>query len=103
MFHVGDPCPVCAAGFVGFVLCSDQKTVVMVCEECDSLWKVPGKITSETALYTDGPDFTVPGLNCSIAHPAARWAERNDIEKVGWGDFIHGEEKAMDETRPLKP
>lgn len=62
-----------------------------MCDECDSVWLDPERITEEYVLYTAPPDFSIPGLQCSIQSPPARWASREEIIRKGWGSYIFRE------------
>lgn len=89
MFYARD-CPICGAdGAVGFRMCSDGKTIVLVCDECDSVWLRPDQITGETLILASGPDLIIEGLGCSIsvAH-GAHWATLDEIRAAGLERFI---------------
>lgn len=88
MFNIDSYCPICCEGTIGFVLCSDQKTMVLVCDECESTWLDPSNVSPIQVLYPKAPDFKVPGLECSIKAPDARWATREEIMQKGWGHYI---------------
>lgn len=89
MFFINLQCPICNHGSIGFRKCKDSSTLVMVCDECDSVWLDPAKVSSKEAIYTIAPEFIVPNTDCSLID--SRWAERDEIIKVGWAGFIEGE------------
>jgi len=91
MFYVDTPCPICRAGAVGFRKCADGTTIVLMCNECDAVWKTPDGIAVDSALFPAAPNFVVQELDCSVAAPRATWAERQQIEASGWGEFVAGE------------
>lgn len=95
MFFVHDACPICEHGAVGFLICTDTDDVILMCEECDSVWLDPITIIAEAAIFTESPDFVVPGVGCSLL--GSRWATRQEIEQRGWVNYIAGEGKAMNE------
>lgn len=98
MFYVKPYCPVCGQGMLGFRMCSDGRTIVLLCEECGAVFLRPDEITSETALHPSWPDYVIEGLGCSTAiYAGARWATRDEIRKAGFERFIAGEWKAPDE------
>ena len=97
MLFIKEDCPVCSYGNVGFRKCSDQKTIVLMCDECDAVWLDKGEIKSENAIFPEAPDFNLPGSSISIANPKASWASIEDIKSVNLEEFIAGEGKAMDE------
>ena len=94
MLFLETTCPICGTGARGFRLCDDQSTVVVMCDECDSLWLDAGRLDQLDVVYAEPPEFRVPGLSCSIAK--SRWATRAEVESAGWGDLVAGEGVALD-------
>jgi hypothetical protein len=97
MFYINNACLICHYGQIGFRLCSDHKNVVLMCDECDTVWLDPKKVDTEHALYPSPPEFIIPILRCSIKSPEARWATRQEIARQGWEGYIAGEGQALDE------
>jgi hypothetical protein len=97
MLFTKEKCPVCSYGNVGFRKCSDQKTLVLMCDECDAVWLKPEEIKFENAIFPDAPDFYLPGSSISISNPKSSWASIKDIKRLKFEKFIAGEGKAMDE------
>jgi hypothetical protein len=93
MYCIKELCPLCYWGQIGFRLCSDKKTVVLMCDECDAVWLRPGDVNTSIPLYPQSPDFIVPGLECSILSPHSQWACKSDIIRVGWEQFIANDDK----------
>jgi hypothetical protein len=96
MFIATD-CPLEENGQVGFRLCSDEKTMVLMCDECDAVWLRPDLIDLDHAIYPQQPHFLIGNENCSIKKPLSHWATQQEIEKCGWAEFIQREAKALDE------
>ncbi len=90
MVYLEEYCPVCGTGTVGFRLCSDGVALVLMCDECDALWATPDRWSTTPALYSQPPDFTVPGMRCSIA-PPSRWATSSEVERREWTKYVAGE------------
>lgn len=90
MFYIETRCPICKDGVIGFRGCTPGIQIVLMCDECDAVWLDPNTISSAIALSLQGPDFSVPGWNCTIRSPLARWATREEIIQVHWEDYIHG-------------
>jgi hypothetical protein len=77
--------------------CSDGKTLVLVCDECDAVWTHPGAITAETVLFPSSPDFRIEGLGCSIAAGyGSRWATLEEIRAAQMETLIAGEGQALE-------
>jgi hypothetical protein len=91
MFYISTPCPACSAGAVGFRRCSDGRSIVLLCNECDAVWLQPHIVTLDSAIFPTAPDYAVAGLECSVAGPHAHWAGRDEIRAAGWEAFIAGE------------
>lgn len=98
MLYRQKTCPICRYGSVGFYICSDSTTLVLLCDECHSVWLDPQEVREDNALDPAAPDFILPGHECSMQPPHARWATREEVHKQGWSNYIVGEGKAMDET-----
>lgn len=75
-------------GQIGFRLCSDGKTIVLMCDECDAVWLDPQNLEGESFLSLQSSDFIVPGTDCSVRFPESRWATRDEIVNFGWEKFI---------------
>ncbi len=96
MFYASSECPVCKGGTVGFRKCSDGKTVVLVCDECDAVWLLPDVISAESAVFLSSPEFRIESLGCSIATAAgSRWATLDDIKAAQLDRFVVGEGQAL--------
>lgn len=97
MFHVESYCPICGAGSIGFWRCADTRTLVLMCDECDSLWLNPEKINARDVIYASAPGFIIPNLECRLNGDYSGWASREEIEARGWVNHIAGEGKALNE------
>ncbi len=91
MFYINSSCPICDYGSIGFRKCANSSTVVLLCDECDSVWLDPTDVNPKKVIYPKAPDFIVPGLDCSILAPHSRWADKDEIIEKGWTKFIAGE------------
>ena len=92
MFYIEKSCPMCLYGSVAFRKCSNDKTIILLCEECESIWLTPEGVDASSALAASQPDYLVPALEeCSWALPLARWATMEEIIERGWGIHIAGE------------
>jgi len=93
MFFAQTPCPLCRyGGVVAFRRCSDSRTIVLSCDECGATWLDPQDIAAESALAPRAPDFIIPGTVVSLKGSDAGWASKDEIEKMGWSNFVVGEE-----------
>lgn len=91
MLYSDPPCPACEQGVLGFRMCSDQETLVLMCDECDAIWLKPGEVTNVPARFARCPEYVLEGLGVSVKPPASRWATREEIERNGWGAYLAGE------------
>jgi hypothetical protein len=97
MFHVEGICPFCHGGSVGFRRCSDGKTIVLMCDECEAVWLDPEHRTAGDALFPHSGSFEVPGLGVSIGGDRAGWATRAEVESAGWQEHVFRDAPALDE------
>ena len=98
MLYIKTSCPICTEGMVGFRRCSDNETIVLMCDECDTVWLRPQEVNASHALYPSPPEYLVPTLECSIKSPHSQWAEEEDVAEKGWSTYVAGEGKALGET-----
>jgi len=96
MFYIEGACPICGTGTRGFRLCSDNASVVVMCDECEAIWLDAQRVDASDVVYADPPDYVLPGRKCSIAASSSRWATRAEIEATGWGNLVAGEGTALD-------
>lgn len=90
MIHSG-ACDFCdQQGWVGFYLCGDGQTLVLLCDECDTVYVSPLHLNQGAPDRLEGPpDYVVKSLNISIA--GGRDATREEIIAMGWDNHIVGE------------
>ena len=95
LIHMEKHCPICGkGGQLAFLLCDDQTTLVVICEECSSIWQSPMDVGHGVIYAADPPDWHIPELRCGIGE-GSRWATRQEIEDAGFGDSIAGESDAL--------
>ncbi len=98
MFFIEDEdCPICLTGGRGFLLGSDHKTIVIMCDECEAMWLDPRNLDVAEIVDVEPPEFLLPDGSCSVAMPKARWATREEIDAIGWGHLIGSEGKGAGE------
>lgn len=90
MIHAG-ACDFCDhQGWLGFYLCGDQETIVLLCDECDTVYSSPlDKNRGNPTRLSDAPEYRVEALNVSIA--GGRDATRAEVAAKGWGAYVEGE------------
>ena len=89
MLYIKKHCPFCKTGDIGFRMCSDGSTIVLMCDECESIWFSPGEIEIDTMVFSSPPEFLVPTLDCSALAGESRWATRDEVEAMGWAEHIY--------------
>lgn len=97
MPYVTESCPICLTGDIRFQLFSDHYSVVLMCDECDSVWLNPQGLNSTHVAYPQPPEFVV-APHCSIASPRSRWATREEVAEAGWSGYIAGEGRSLDDV-----
>jgi hypothetical protein len=48
-------CPICINGLIGIRRCSDGKSLVLMCDECESVWLDPKHISAEESVDVQPP------------------------------------------------
>jgi len=95
--YIKAACPICGTGTRGFRLCKNAATVVIMCDECDSVWSNPANIGASDVVYMEEPDFRIPGMSGLAAYISNNWATRVQVDDSGWGWLVCGEAPALDE------
>ncbi len=94
-FFLKQDCPFCKDyGQIGFMLCDDLQKIVFMCDECDGIWISPETISAEETYVAELPEWKINGIGCGLGS-GSRWANREEIERVGWGDLIAYEGEAL--------
>lgn len=90
MIHAG-ACDFCDhQGWLGFYLCGDLETIVLLCDECDTVYVSPDdKNRGVPSRLGDAPDYLVEALGIPAA--GGRDATRAEIVSKGWEPHIEGE------------
>ena len=57
MYYLEKNCSVCGDGILGFLRCSDGRTIVVMCEECSSVWLTSDEVEDKYPLYPEAPRF----------------------------------------------
>ena len=84
-------------GHVGFRRCSDKKTVILVCDECEAVWLTPAEVEKPNPWLVKPPLYLLPGTEIRVFGEDTAWATMGEIRGSGWEDFITGECKALGE------
>jgi hypothetical protein len=95
MYFLAGECPICNSGTRGFRLCSDQQTVVIMCDECDSVWLDARCLEASDVIYPTSPHFLLPGQSYGVGR-GSRWATKSEISAASWANLISGEGGALD-------
>lgn len=88
MYYLENNCVVCGDGILGFLRCSDGKTIVIMCEECNSVWLSPNEVARESPIYPEAPDFILPESCVSIIGGDSGWASHDEIKSAGFEAYV---------------
>jgi hypothetical protein len=91
-------CPVCIYGSIGYWRCSDGKTIVLICNECDSVWLHPENIDLENLHISTASDDIMIEIGCSLTGNDAGYATREDIERQGWQKQVRNQGRETTNT-----
>jgi hypothetical protein len=92
MYYIKDNCPVCRTGVIGIRRCADGHNIVLMCDECETVWASPMQVSTATALEAVPPSFDVQELAVAIAGGAAAWATHAEVTGIGWDGYVAGEQ-----------
>jgi hypothetical protein len=79
-------CPCCHEGQLGYRLCANRETVVLLCETCALVWTHPNRLLAEHARDPLHPDFA--RQHPQIQLRSSRWANPEEITAWGWGAYL---------------
>lgn len=94
MFFIKNSCPICQTGILGVRQCADGKNLVVMCDECETVWASPEHISISNALDVSPPKFEVAKLGVFVAGGLSKWADHEEIDTWGWGNYVKGEQFA---------
>lgn len=92
MFFIKNSCPVCQTGILGIRRCADGQNLVVMCDECETVWISPELISASNALDAPPPAFEVAELGIAIAGGSSEWASHEEIAIKGWRKYVAGEQ-----------
>jgi hypothetical protein len=90
MLMVAGECPICGTGNRAVFRCGDGGTFVVMCDECDAVWLDPGSLGPADSVFTQEPQFRIPGTEASLVGPGAGWATAEEVERIGWARYVRG-------------
>jgi hypothetical protein len=90
MVYVKVGCPVCQTGVLGIRRCSDGRSLVVMCDECEAIWESPKDLGTGAVLEAEPPAFWIEQLGVAIAGDAAGWASEAEVATNGWSSFVQG-------------
>ena len=90
MLHAG-ACDFCSKqGWLGFYLCDDHETIVLLCVECETVYLSPeDRDRGSRARVSDTLPYIVEPINVPIV--GGRDATSIEVTARGWGARIEGD------------
>lgn len=87
----------CGDGYIDFWRCSDSKSIILRCDECEAPWLNPADVTAAEPMQMSAPNYLLPKTNVPVYGGCSGWATQHEIEMAGWSSFLQGESKALNE------
>lgn len=81
MYYVGE-CRVCTTGPLGLRRCGGCGRVVLLCDECDSVWTDAD--TDQPPCRAAEDDLPCPHCGASLIERPSRWATRDEADGCDW-------------------
>lgn len=81
MHYVGF-CRICGTGPLGLRECGGCGEIVVLCEECDSVWT--DSDFGAKPLVAGENDLPCPFCESSLLREPSRWASKSSIDKLAW-------------------
>ena len=99
MYYVGF-CRVCGTGPLGLRACGNCGEVVILCDECDSVW-TDADLNAEPLTAGEG-DLLCQVCQSALLDSPSRWATREDLEAVDWlQDALNKQSLQLQRGSPL--
>lgn len=57
MIFLQKQCNICGGGLIAYRLCSDQLSLVLMCDECEAVWVDKSDIGVVQPIFPAAPDF----------------------------------------------
>lgn len=89
MFYIGT-CPFCEQGNLGVRICSKDCDAVILCDECEALWRSPD--VSRNPVIPEQPNLPCPYCRGNLVDSPAHWAQFSEVYRLGWISAIKGEQ-----------
>ncbi|MBS2038708.1 hypothetical protein JST97_27250 [bacterium] len=80
------PCPSCQEGSVGYRLCANRETVVLLCDNCALVWMHPNQVDADHARDPLNPEFA--RQHPQVGLRSSRWANQTEVNDWGWGVYL---------------
>lgn len=91
MIYASENCPVCRYGLIGYWRCANSEALVLMCDECNSIWRSPLNLEEDNILEVSGPpSYIVLDTGCKLMGNNARWATKEEVFANDWGNYILG-------------
>jgi hypothetical protein len=88
MHYIGS-CRCCGQGLLGIRICCEDGMGLVVCEECEAIWLHP--TCSGEPLFPRPPGGLCPRCGQSLWSLPAHWASLDEIDRLGWQEYIQGD------------
>lgn len=92
LYYVGF-CKRCGTGPLGVRICGPCGRPWIVCDECDAVWDNPS--CDGEPLTLAEPELPCPACQASLMAPTSRWASEEDLDRVGWHEYVVGKGTAF--------
>src|SRR5215469_18087856 len=81
-------CPFDDQGVLGIRRCADGETLVVMCDECYSVWRSPENVSRSDSVFCADRDNMLSDSNIQVFGGKSDWATREEIKRAGWAQFI---------------
>lgn len=86
MIHAG-VCAYCEQGYLGFWICDDQKSCILLCDECEVAFLSPQDVAIDNPILARSGEIQ----ELDVSYIGGRDALREEVASFGWAMFIKGE------------
>lgn len=95
-------CRVCETGPLGLRTCGGCNSVLVVCDECDSLWTDAD--TSQPPATTGSETLACPHCEANLYDAPSHWSTLDDAANSSWVQTaLHADQFSLEVGKPLSP
>ena len=79
-------CTLCGGGSIEFVTSEPSGIIVLLCDECFSMWLDPADLGTDNVFSAKDAATVIPGTSSTLQR--SHDSTEDELEARGWGDYV---------------